>query len=475
MFRTLSIIVSGNAGSALLSLLRNLIVAWLLPVEDYGIAATFAIAISVIEMLSQLGMQQQIVQARGGDDPRFQAGLQGFTVMRGLISGTILFFSAGWIAAFLGIPEVAWAYQILAIVPVLSGLQHFDYHRLTRKMKFLPTVLVQTVPVALSLMAVWPAYLIFPDYRVMLVAICLQIALNTLMTHIVAERRYRLNLDPKIIGGALRFGWPLLLNNMLLFFVFNGEKIVVGRELGMLDLGILAMGITLTLTPTLVLAKTIQGFFLPQASSLQDDDAGFQTIAMVIIETVIALTAFFLLVFVLIGEPLVGVILGEKYAALGPLILWLALQQAVRVLKTGASIIALARAHTANALMANLVRLLALPVAWWAATNGAGLGMIITIATIGEALGLLISVVLLRRRIGLALAPLWQPALCMALLIGFSATVALLHGSAQFTGLPEIALSLGVLCSFGLILMNTPHMWAYIRQRAMVPAKIPDQ
>ena len=114
----------------------------------------------------------------------------------------------------------------------------------------------------------------------MLFAILGQTALAAITSHIVSERRFKMALDRKIMARGMQFGWPLLLNSALLFAVFNGEKLIIGREMGMADLAIFAMGMTLTLTPTLVLAKSTQTFFLPQLSSAQDDPDLFSTLSM---------------------------------------------------------------------------------------------------------------------------------------------------------------------------------------------------
>jgi hypothetical protein len=36
-----------------------------------------------------------------------------------------------------------------------------------------------------------------------------------------------------VIREAVRFGWPLMINSVLLIMVMNGEKVVVSREIGM--------------------------------------------------------------------------------------------------------------------------------------------------------------------------------------------------------------------------------------------------
>ena len=390
------LILSGNAATSLLLLARNLLVARLIPVSDYGVAATFAIAMAVVEMASSLGLQQQIVQAKDGDDPKFQAALQGFQVLRGVLAGIVLFALAGPLATFMGVGEVAWAYQILAVVPVLNALQHFDIHRLNRDMVFGPVVLTGAVPALVSLIVVWPLATALGDYRVMLWAIVVQAVLMTVFSHITAQRAYLLVWDAKVMRESLAFGWPLLINGILLFAVFQGDKVIVGRAMGMETLAIFAMGFTLTLTPTLVMAKSAQNFFLPQLSRVEG--AAFDSLAQVTVEAALLMSAVLIVGVALLGPPLVALLLGVKYANLAPLLLWLAISQAVRVMKAGPAIVALARGETSNAMWANVARVVVLPLIWWAAVQGADLVTLIWIGIAGEVLGYAVALGLLAVR-----------------------------------------------------------------------------
>jgi len=404
-------LLSGNAAASVLLLARNLIVARLIPVEDYGIAATFAVTMALVEMSTQFGLQQQIIQSKDGEDIRFQSALQGFQVIRGVFAGAMLFALAGPIAAFLRIPDVAWAYQVMATLPVLRSFQHFDIHRLNRALRYGPLLLTGVIPAIVSLAIVWPLALWLGDYRVMLFALVVHEALGAVTSHLVAERPYRLVFDRAIMAGSLRFGWPLLLNGMLLFLVMQGDKLIVGRELGMVALGIFGMGITLTLTPTLILAKSTQNFFLPQLSAAASNTDGpeqtrFEHVARAAFQaallngTILILGVFFL------GLPLVQILLGDKYAALQPLMIWLAVQQGLRVFKSGPSTAAVARAVTSNAMWPNLLRVAAFPVIWISVQNGGGLGDVIVIALIAEALGYAFALVLAQVRLGVVLRPL---------------------------------------------------------------------
>lgn len=409
MLRTAAYLLSGNAFGWLFLFARNLLIARLISVEDYGIAATFALSMAVVEMASGLGIQQLIVQDKNGDDPEFQAGLQAVHLIRSLLSAAMLFLLAPVIARFLGIPEVAWAYQVLAIIPGIRGLEHFDMHRLNRRNIYTPIILHTAIPAVVSLVAVWPLVQFFGDYRVMLYAMLLQWVLGVVVSHLVARRRYGLSFDRAIIRKCLNFGWPVMVNNVLMFFVLQGDKAIVARELGMETFAVFAMGVTLMMVPVFVASKSEQMFFLPRLSSAQSDPDRFNRLALTAMQ--VSLTTGLLLVLgvLLLGEPVVRFLLGEKYAALIPLLIWLAVQQAVRGFKGGSTSPALARAFTTNAMIANIVRLLVLPVVWYGAINGMSLVWIIIVSILGELVSYFTSLWLVRTRVGVPVGEMFWP------------------------------------------------------------------
>ncbi len=409
MFKKALMLVSGNAFASALSLLRNLAIARLISPEDYGIASTFAISMSIVEMVSYLGLQQLMIVDRDGDIPHVQAAAQGFQVLRGFLSSTLLFLISGLYASFLGIEEVAWAFQIIALVPLFNGFQHFDQHRLKRHMNFRPSILTTALPPLFSVLAIWPAYLIWPDFRVMLVSIFVQALSMVAVSHLTAERGYRLAWDNELVRKAMQFGWPLLLNGVLLFGIFNGDRLIIGRELGMTTLAIFSMGFTLTLTPTLVLANSLQTFFVPLLSREVDNPKGFQTLAEATIEGGMVIGVLLILGTSLLGGPIIHILLGAKYEGLLPFLVQLGIMQGVRIAKTGPSIIALSRGRNGLSIWANIPRALALPVAWFVVLRTGDIESVIGVGITAELLGLLIALWTTRKRLVVHLRRLVLP------------------------------------------------------------------
>lgn len=416
MFRNVVLIFSGNIFSAVLGLVRNLLVARLLTVEHFGIASTFAISMSIVEMLTSLGLHQLIIQDSNGDDPKLQSGLQGFHLLRGAISSLMLFLLAQPIASFMGTEDIAWAYQMLAFIPLLNGLVHFDIFRLQRQLNYIPSILSSTTPALLSVLLIWPLYSLFGDYRVMLGVILGQGLCTMIVSHLTAERRYRITLDKAIIAHALRFGWPLLINGILIFFVFQGEKIIVGREIGLEALAIFSMGFTLTLWPAMLVANSIQSVFLPLLSETKDDKPAFQGLAMVTLQAHFILGGVFVVGGILVGPPLVGYLLGEKYTPLLGLFPWLVILQAMRLMEGGSAITALAAGRTGVSAVSNLVRISVMPFSWYVAAHTGDLHLIIWLAIGSEMAGLLVSLFMTRRQVRLSFGPsIWPFVLVMSI------------------------------------------------------------
>lgn len=464
MFRSALLILIGNTTTSALLFIRNLFVARLVSIENYGIAATFALTVTIVEMMSTLGLNNLIIQDKDGNDPDLQAGLQGFHLVRSIFSGLILFLLAHPIANFLRIPDIAWAYQVLALVPILRGFVHFDIHRMNREMIFLPSVVSTTGPALLSLLSIWPLFLLFDDYQIMLYSIILQAFSLMITSHLLSQRKYSLSISRPVISRALVFGWPLLINNILLLLIFQGEKLIVGRELGIESLAIFAMGFTLTLTPTLLFSKSLQSYFLPQLSAAKDNEERFRHLSRVTIEASL-LSGLLLVLSVLVLAPLiVPILLGPKYAVLVPLLIWFSILQAIRGFKTGAAVAALARAKTENAMISNGIRAAVLPATWYVAATGGDLVTILFLAIAGEFLGFVASLVLLRYRVKLPLRRSLLPISCSVLLIAAVGVNAFLSREAQ--QLPSVPVALSFSLIFLASVLTMRDLLKYLRIRS---------
>ena len=388
---------AANIATALFGLLRNVLVARLISIEDFGIASTFAITMALVEMTSNIALDRLIVQAKDGDTPSLQATVHAIQAVRGVGGAVVLSLIAYPLALFFGVSHVAWAYQSLAVIPLLRGLASVDMFRLQRDMRFLPSIVVESGAQLIATMAAVALALWVRDYRAMLFALIIQQCAYTAISYFVAERPYRWGWDRDIARRAFSFGWPLLLNSILMFGIFQGDRIIVGSQIGMRELGWFSAAFTLTLMPTMVFAKTMGTFFLPQLVTARNDGSEFQRIFLVTVEASFFIGGVLMVAFAIAGPPLLLMLYGNKYADALPVLSWLAVMQALRLAKSGPATAALSVSATTNPLIANIARVAMLPIAWIGVAYGGGISTVVALGIFGECLAFFVSLLLLQR------------------------------------------------------------------------------
>lgn len=404
MRRTIFAVSAANGAVALLSLARNILIARLISVEDFGLASTFAITVAMFEMAS-VGLVQLIVQARDGDSPGFLATIQTLQILRSVLGAAILIGLAWPIAALFGRPDMAWAYQALAVTPLLRGFRHLGIYHAQRQNRFGPLIATELPATLASVAAVWPAALLLGDFRVMLVALVVYDAVRVAASLAVARMPFRLAWRRDVIARAFGFGWPLLLNGLLMFWVFQGDRVIVGSLVGFEALGWFSAAFGLLLMPTTVIASTLQTLLMPRLSGLQDDRAGFDALALLVVQACLAISAAMAAGVALLGPAVYVLAYGASYAPGLPVFMLLAVAGAARLIKVAPTIIAMARGQTRLPLYGNLLRAGFVGVGAVAVWLWRDPRVLAGAAIAGEALSVMVMLWLCRGRLGLSLRP----------------------------------------------------------------------
>lgn len=396
---------AGEACNHLCAFLRNVIIARMIGQEDFGIAVTFAMTISLLEMVSNLSTENFLIQSKDGDVPECQSTAHTIELLRGLLLAGAMVVGAIPVADLFGASEKVWVYQLLAIIPLVSGLRHLDMIRLQRKMKYGQFVAAECTANVITAVAAWPLCLLIHDYRVMAYLLITKAVIVMAMSHVLAERRYTLALRGSYLGEAWRFGWPLLLNGLLVFVTFQGDRFIIGtgdRFFGqshytLADLAIYSVVFSTAMAPSLIIAGIASRVFLPALSHAREVSADFRRQHMLCAQLLGICGVVMGVPLIVWSEPLLRMLYGDTYAVGGALLAWLAASQAMRVLRVGPTLVALARSDSRSVLIGNIARGTALFGALWAAMNGMSLVMFAVVGLVGEVFALAICTWRLKR------------------------------------------------------------------------------
>lgn len=432
-------LTAGSVISSACVFVRNVIITHLISLSDYGIASTFGLAMTLLEMASNLAIDRLIVQARDGHASHLIASGHAFQVMRGAIGALVLFLTAGLAARLFGVPHVTWAFQVIALVPLIRSFSHLGTAIQQRDMRFGGSIWIDIGPQLIITLLAAPLALWLRDYRVMLVLILVQVTGSMIVSHVVAEQPYRFAWDRHHVHRMVRFGWPLLLNGVLMFAIFQGDEALIGASKGMENLAWYGVAFSLALAPSLLVLKVLAPFMMPLLARKQDNPAEFERRSLLTVQLCTLAGLLIGLVFVLAGPALLIAVYGRKYAAGATVIGWFGIMQGARIVKSGPAIVAMARGETTNPLIANVVRCIGLVLAVAAVALHEGAIAVAVCGMVGEILGALTAILLLRWRLGLRIGGMLRCAAASAAVFA-GAQVAALRWCRGTSPVTEIAI-----------------------------------
>lgn len=292
-----------------------MILARILAKSDFGIAATFAMVMAILEFSGKLAVARFVVQDKDGDRPEFIATAHFVQFAASVLSTISMLLAAIPIAKLFGIEGHENAFLLLAFFPLLKGLEHLDTARMERELHFLPSSICALAPQVLITIAAWPLARGLPDYRAVLLLLAIKGVGTTVMTHILAERPYRWAVNKVYAAGMIRFGWPLLLNGFLMFGVFQGDQFLVGHYYSMTDLGTYAAAATLATAPMFIFARILSSVMLPLMAQVQNNVDEFRKRYRLCIQIVSAFSACYAAATILGADSLMNLAYGKNMPA----------------------------------------------------------------------------------------------------------------------------------------------------------------
>jgi O-antigen/teichoic acid export membrane protein len=316
--RGLSWSLLSAVGQAVLQVVALVVLAHLLPVEEFGIAAAATLVMGLAVMLSQLGIAPALVQARNLDRTDVASAFV-LTSALGVVLAAALIAVAPVLGRFLGLPPGSTYLQLLSIVLVLGGLSAVSAGLLQRQMRFraLATVDLLSYGVGYLGTAVTLAYagagaaaIIWGQIAQALVDL---VGYYALVRHDI--RPPGLGVMVSRLRRLVRFGSGYSLSQFGNWLATNGDNLVITSTLGPTSLGIYSRAYQLLVQPANLIGSVSDKVLFPAMSTIQDDHRRL-TRAFILVNSMIAILTIpaSVLLFVLAPE-VVHVLLGPQWSA----------------------------------------------------------------------------------------------------------------------------------------------------------------
>lgn len=311
--------LSAQAARIVLQLLSVIILARLLSPHDYGLLAIALVIVGLGEIFRDFGLTSASIQApmlsTGQRDNLFwiNAGI-------GVVLAGLTFCLAWPVAAVSGESELLGIVQWLAITFILNGLATQHRATLMRDLRLRALAVVDVSASALALATAIAAALLGGGYWALVVQQLTMGATILIGVLIAGHWLPRWFSRAAAIRPLLAFGGNLVAANLLAYAGRQIDTVVIAIRLGTQPLGLYNRGFQLIMTPLGQVRSPLQSVALPVLSRVQHDQPRFDAYVIAAQLALGYLIGIPLAIAAALSEPLVGVMLGERWAETAPLI-----------------------------------------------------------------------------------------------------------------------------------------------------------
>jgi O-antigen/teichoic acid export membrane protein len=300
----------------------GIVMARLLMPKDYGSIAMLSIFFAISQSFINSGMGSGLVQKKDRSEIDFSTVFV-FNMVVSVIFYILLFLSAPWIAEFYKTPQLISLTRILSITIVINALSIVQISKLNLVLDFKTMAKVNLISVIVGgLIGIIVAYLGWGVWALVVKAI-VSAVLSVSVLWVVTKWKPSIRFSRQSFNDLFGYGSKILLAGLYSQAFQNIYNIVIGKAYSASDLGYYerAKGYA-ELTSGTVSSILLQVTF-PILASLQNEKERMVSIY----RRLIGMTSFFIFpvmtLFALLADPLVRLLLTEKWAPTIILLQWI--------------------------------------------------------------------------------------------------------------------------------------------------------
>ena len=387
------------------ALLRYVALSRFLGPEQLGLSATLVVTAAFFDLISDTGSDRFLIQDEAGNEPEVQKLVQLVYVGRGVMIAACLIIFSIPIAAFYKAPRVAGGLAVLALSPLILGFLHLDQRRAQRHLDFrseaVSLLVGETVGTCATVIAAW----LTRDFTAILYGLIARAMMMVLVSHVRAQRPYRLGWSRRHAGRLSTFAAPLMLSGLMLFIGSQGDRVVVANQLGIKALGQYSAVLLLIYYPSAMILRYMHAIYVPMVAAARNNQADFTRVNQLLGSQTILLASAMSIGFAIVAPPMVTILFGVRYHQAGLVIALIGILQTTRFLINWPTTVSLSLGRSRSVLLSNMVRLLVFPGAFAGLWLFGGLEGVVGGFAVGEVISIGVSLILVNRDAG---QPRWQ-------------------------------------------------------------------
>ncbi|MBA4375976.1 MAG: hypothetical protein C0401_07370 [Anaerolinea sp.] len=223
----------------------QLILARLLLPEDFGLVGIAVIVINFSQIFWDAGLAKALIQT---NEPINKAANVVFWVnsVLGVVIYGLLFIGAPWIAEFYNSPASMPILRVMGIQAVLYSFISVQQALMMRGLSFRQLFWIRLGVAFIPALFSIPLALIGYRAWALVAGTLAGSSVNLVLFWVSSPWRPSMDFDWQLAGRLFRFGFWVIGESLIAWFMIYGDNLIVGKFLGVRDLGIYQLGWTVT-------------------------------------------------------------------------------------------------------------------------------------------------------------------------------------------------------------------------------------
>lgn len=266
---TIYMAVAKYSGLAM-TILITAILSRLLTPENFGVVALAGVMLALFNLLADIGIGPAVIQNKTLTAEDMNS-INTFNSYQGLVLGVAFFFSAPFIAEYYGNPQVTLVCQVMSVNILMGCVNAVPNNILYRQQRFKLITIISlctqfvggVISIAMAFHGCGPISLVLPSA---IISIPTMFVLRYITNvHFV----WRIDWAP--LKRIFSFSVFQFLANIMGYFSRNMDSMLVGKYMGMKQLGYYNKSYNLQLMPLQYISGVLIPVMLPVFSKYQDD------------------------------------------------------------------------------------------------------------------------------------------------------------------------------------------------------------
>lgn len=307
----------------ILMLLSAIVIARLLSPSDYGVVAMAAPFVGFVGMFQDLGLGTAAVQTRTLSDDE-ATGLFWINTVASLTISVVLVALAPFAAWFYGDYRAGYVISASAIGILISGIALQHTALLNREMRFGALSVIEVMNASITfIVSALLAFFLRSYWALVIGTLC-----GTLFQTVLLWRSVKWVPGRMAFAAARRFAKfssGVTGFNLLNFLSRNADNILVAKFAGSAALGLYDRSYKLMMMPLQTINGPILRLLLPILSKLNDSPDRYRHAFIFSARSIAMITIPGVMVAAVLSDRLMPLLLGQAWAAAGPIFFWLGL------------------------------------------------------------------------------------------------------------------------------------------------------